>query len=655
MAYIESALYVDSAQYSLVAQWAATHAYSVGNIVRQLAAPTAGNERCFICLVAGTSVAAEPAWVLTRGAATNETTVHWMECTGLPALNGDSANTRAWAPNAGAIAIGWIIKNGAGTSYFICTTAGTGGTGAEPTWNTTAGATTTDGSVTWTCLGATSVFSGAWKSPHATLRPPLNGSANWLPNTGMNVFVGDDHVEAPSSGAIQYQIIGLTTVSVICIDHTVALPAGSTNLKTTALISITGTASVNFLLTANVFVYIYGLQFVASGTITNHIVLAAGGTSRYLFEQCLFSYTATTTNAFTQLGDNSAVSLSQIEYKNCTFNLAAVSQSLRISGPNVRMENCSFTGTLAGSGNQLFSGLNQPSNLVLEGCDFSNVPSGGSIVGGGGTNEMFGNVLIKDCLIPSGVNIHRGVINSPCLSIDVNRSDSANNYRNERHNYYGDETTSSSVVRTGGAIDGVTPVSHQVATNGNVDNIRDMFYAVPYTIWNAVTGGNRNVTIYGIANDSRVPNNDEVWFDYEYLGSATSPKGSYTRGSKANVLAAGSALTADTSAWDSQVTARVNSHVYALGDVIKTVSNAGRIFFCTTAGTTAPSEPGGYASAVDGGSVTDGTATFRAGCRFLQTLTLSSPQPQQAGYMYCYPRFGRASMMYYLDPMINLS
>src|SRR5215472_6896223 len=111
MAYTETALYVDSAQYANVAQWTATHAYSVGNIVRQLAAPTAGNERCFICLVAGTSVGAEPAWVLTRGAATNETTVHWMECTGLPAVNGDATNTNAWHASAGAIAIGWIIKN----------------------------------------------------------------------------------------------------------------------------------------------------------------------------------------------------------------------------------------------------------------------------------------------------------------------------------------------------------------------------------------------------------------------------------------------------------------------------------------------------------------------------------------------------------------
>jgi hypothetical protein len=62
-----------------------------------------------------------------------------------------------------------------------------------------------------------------------------------------------------------------------------------------------------------------------------------------------------------------------------------------------------------------------------------------------------------------------------------------------------------------------------------------------------------------------------------------------------------------------------------------------------------------YSTAVDGTSGVDGTATFRAGCRFSQTLVLSSPQPQQAGYLYAYPKFARGSMTYWLDPLVQLS
>jgi hypothetical protein len=76
------------------------------------------------------------------------------------------------------------------------------------------------------------------------------------------------------------------------------------------------------------------------------------------------------------------------------------------------------------------------------------------------------------------------------------------------------------------------------------------------------------------------------------------------------------------------VAARQNSHTYSVGNFIKLASNPGRIFICTTAGTSASSEPGGYASAVDGGTVTDGTAQFRACWRLKASVSFT---PQRKG------------------------
>jgi hypothetical protein len=241
---------------------------------------------------------------------------------------------------------------------------------------------------------------------------------------------------------------------------------------------------------------------------------------------------------------------------------------------------------------------------------------------------VYGIGLFKDCKLNASATMTSsgGILPIPAL-VDLTRCDSGGTaYRNERYHWGAVETTSTTVVRTGGASDGATSISHRIATTVNLVAINStpvsFFPALPLVIWNAVTGSNRSVTLYGIANDSRVPNNDEVWFDCEYLGSASSPQGSIASGTKSNMLATASSLTADTSAWDSAATARANSHAYSVGDVIKTASNPGRIFFCTTAGTSAGSEPGGYATATDGGSITDSGATFRAGCRFSQTLTL---------------------------------
>jgi hypothetical protein len=847
LAYQEFSLYVDSVSYGLVAQWAATHAYTVGQIVRQLAAPAANSERCFICIVAGTSLSTEPTWVLTRGAKTTEAAgPTWMECTGLPALCADNTSTNAWHASAGAIALGWIIKNVVNDHYFICTTAGTGGTGTEPTWSTTTGATTTDNTVTWTCIGATSSFTTKFGAAHARLTTPLNGAANWLLNAGMNVYVGDDHSEANTGTS--YNAVSICLI--LCVDHTASLPPGTGNLKTTATINVTGV--LTFLSnTSGSQGYVYGVVFTSTSTFT----IAGGAQTRNRLEHCTFTIAgaAGTFNfGATSGGQN-------LELKDCSFGItswSSANQGFILDAGTIKIENGVFTATVSTTALALIaSNSSSASAAVFEGCDFSGIASTQYLLGTvAGTSVPSGFITFKDCVISAGTIIYAGATHLPAfdnVTIDLNRTDGGGTaYRNERYRLEGQLTTATGIVRTGGASDGATPVSHQIATNANTNNVQRIFNSVPFAIWNAVIGSNRNVTVYGIVNDSRVPNNDEVWFDVEYLGSASSPKGSYARGGKANVLAAGSALTASTSAWDSAATARANTTAYTVGQVIKTASNAGRVFFCTGAGTSAGSEPAGtiyptwnpadkgttntilsngnltygagssnttndgcrstqgitagkfyfeltsagsttltmlgvgllssvfgnilsgvggsfavyianghiwdnatdttisigaaspgtvycfaidlinmrgwirngagnwnnsgtanpatnaggqdiswmgsaavyalvasnvnanpivtanfgatsfaqavpsgfaaistpgYNVAVDGQTVIDGTATFRAGCRFSQTLTLSAPQPQQAGYLYAYPKLGRPSMTYYLDPLPVLS
>ena len=90
--------YVGSTKYSAVTQWQALTTYSVGNIVRQLASPAVGSERCFraSAITTGISGAAEPSWTLTKNATTTDSGVTWTECTGQAAYNGDGGGS-AWA------------------------------------------------------------------------------------------------------------------------------------------------------------------------------------------------------------------------------------------------------------------------------------------------------------------------------------------------------------------------------------------------------------------------------------------------------------------------------------------------------------------------------------------------------------------------------
>src|SRR5712692_8270405 len=104
--------YVGSTKWTAVTQWAALTSYSVGDLRRQLATPTVGNERVFRCTTAGISGAAEPTWTLTVGSTTTDATVVWTEVTG--------NNTYAWtAPHArlaNAFASGW---GAAGDDFYV--------------------------------------------------------------------------------------------------------------------------------------------------------------------------------------------------------------------------------------------------------------------------------------------------------------------------------------------------------------------------------------------------------------------------------------------------------------------------------------------------------------------------------------------------------
>lgn len=91
--------YVGSVQYAAVTQWAALTTYSVGNLRRQLAAPSVGNERVFrvSSITTGVSGAAEPTWTLTKGGSTTDAGVTWTEVTG-NSTYGWSAAAARWNP-----------------------------------------------------------------------------------------------------------------------------------------------------------------------------------------------------------------------------------------------------------------------------------------------------------------------------------------------------------------------------------------------------------------------------------------------------------------------------------------------------------------------------------------------------------------------------
>lgn len=79
--------YCGSVQYAAIAQFQISHAYSVGDIVRQIAGVSENNMRAFRCTTAGTSAGSEPSWTLTKGATTTSGSAVFTEVTGNSTYN----------------------------------------------------------------------------------------------------------------------------------------------------------------------------------------------------------------------------------------------------------------------------------------------------------------------------------------------------------------------------------------------------------------------------------------------------------------------------------------------------------------------------------------------------------------------------------------
>lgn len=634
--------WIDSVQWTAVTAWA-TGATIAAGALRRPSAPSNGNERVVVAIVAGTTHATtEPTWTLTRGAKNTDNTVTWQECTGQPGVNGDMVRCPNWtAVKNTSPGLGTVIQNNAGTYLFICSTNGSTGNGSEPAWTLTAGVTTADNAATWTCLGVVGNFV-AFGAPFPRLATAFNA---WSLAPDVH-FVGDDHAETqstdltlapPTSGSGH-------GVLVYCVDHTVASPIGS-SMKTTAKITTTSTA--NLLMTNAA--YYNGIIFQAgSGANSSYIRMSyAGGLMEFV--NCSLQKLGTSSSNTAFWFNFSAASENFCRLTNTTFKCGSTGDQIYLyGGANVlwRDTPSAFLGSTFPT--TVFE-PNENTTFEVEGVDLSAL--GSATLFWPNANTFMTKFI--NCKLGSGWVI--GGQNGFGLRNDfINCDSGATNYMNARYATEGQHTPSTTIVRTGGASDGTTPVSDKIVTASFI-SWQNYFESMPIEIWNSTLSTNRTVTLFGIWNAAALPNNDDIWLHTEYLGSASSPLASAQSQTIANPLTTNAALPADSvSAWDSAATARANTHAYSTGDVIKLASNAGRIFFCTAGGTSAGSEPGGYASAVDGGSVTDSGATFRAGVRFKLTVTLSSPQPAQAGYIRAYVRCAKNPATFYVDPLITL-
>lgn len=393
--------------------------------------------------------------------------------------------------------------------------------------------------------GAGGAATGAdWANAYLTLAAALTAKA-----AGDIFWVSEDHAET-NAGTVTLTAPGTAASPnfIYCVDHAGTVPPVAADLRTTAVIA--GTAIGGIVIGGGV-AFWYGITFKAGTGSTSTTLSVGNSTCAHSFDACQFWLNTTNVGALISVGGSTSVN-NKLAFNNTTLRFGATAQSIRQNSSRYYWRNtASFLAGATFPTTLFTTGGSDNGIYVFEGVDFSALGSGKTLVGAitGPSTYIF-----KDCKFGASLTVSGTPAAQGAGEVIVSNSDSGGtNYRQEKYSYSGTLTIETTIVHTGGASDGTTPIAWKIVTTAN-SKWAFPFEAPPIVIWNDNSGSSKTVTIEGIWGGGAVPNNDDIWIDVEYLGASSSPLGSFATSTKASNLAANSALSAGTGTWGGSTT-----------------------------------------------------------------------------------------------------
>ena len=370
-----------------------------------------------------------------------------------------------------------------------------------------------------------------WALAKATLSAGLSACA-----AGDRLFVSQAHAE-PSGSSLNSPGTLAAPVLVICGNDGAAPP---TAVATSGVV----TGGVNFSNT----LYVYGLSFISSG----FCYFQQGSSAVQRFESCKFETTNPGSGGGFYSGGNNSTYLT--EFINCTFkwghanNVTAMAGYTRIVGG----------GAAAGSAtpNYCFGLFSDRSaaDVDITAFDFSSLGSTVNIFGVGGGS---GRLTVRDSKLPASWtgSLVTGTIPCKGQRFEMFNCDGADtNYRLWVEDYAGSVKQETTIVLTGGASDGTTPIAWKMTTSSSAKYPAIVLESPELAVWNDSVGAAVTATVE-IVHDSQGAGSgaafqdDEVWLELVHLGTSGFPLGARLTDCKADVLASAANQASSSSTW----------------------------------------------------------------------------------------------------------
>jgi hypothetical protein len=385
----------------------------------------------------------------------------------------------------------------------------------------------------------------SWANAWTTLAAAYTGGA-----AGDDFWVSDDHSESQGS-AMTITCPGtlVAPCRTICVNHAGSVPPVSADLRTTAVVG----TSAAFALSLVGCTYAYGITYNSGSGSSGAANMIMGGSSitDLFLDSCQVVLGSSAGASVCQIASSSVQGV-RVVWNNTTFQVSSTSGNIGAGGA------AEFIWKNTASA---IVGPTYPTNLfgisnsgmgttLLDGVDLSAL-SGKTLVA---NQSKQGAFYFKDCLLPASITINAALTSSSAANVYVIRSASgATAYTMEKHNTRGDQTTETTIVRTGGATVNGTAVSMKIVGTANAA-WQDPFIAESLVIAPAAAGSPVNITVYGVWAGGAVPTNKQVWMEVGYLGSSSTPLLTFVTGTIADPLAAASNQPTDTSTWGGSTT-----------------------------------------------------------------------------------------------------
>lgn len=438
----------------------------------------------------------------------------------------------------------------------------------------------------------------SWANAYTTLAAAQTGAAFVATNT---IWLADDHSET-TAGSLTYTFPSSPGLRILCANtHVTAPPTG---LATTAVVACTGAVTLTF----TGYAYIYGGQFsCGSGSSAATIVFGGTAASSLFAESCKFTLASTSTGGRIVLGPSTSTSnhSAAVRLLNSTVSFGSTSQALNPRHGFVHIIGLAIDG--AGTApTSLFKTISGPcgtclvENSDLSGAAFTNLVDQ--------SVSSATNFTFRNCKLPASVSVTTG--SNPddgAVITNLHNCDSgATNYVLWQEGFAGTVVHETTIVRSGGASNGTTPLSWKMASNANATYPQIPLRSPEIVQWIDTIGSSKTVTIEFVHDTNVVAGqgsgtssafkNNEVWMEAMYLSTTGSPVGTFISSAPADVTTGASDDTSSSVTW-------------------------------TTTGLTTPLKQ-------------KATVTFT---------------PQQKGYLHARACVGAASKTIYVDPLLTVA